>query len=248
MCMCVCVCVCVCACVCVCVCVQVGLCTNLRSLVWCGGANSDLFFPRCYLLSSNEEKDIFIGEPHITLHTSLTPLDHHSHYTSHITHAHITQTWFQAHVSMHMYRLDISIPIYSIHISYTDDYHFTTALNILKLAMDQHWGEFLSPNNTYSMPPQNLSPTKIRSRTLSSTCTSRPPSGNLPTTQSQSSSQPPSRPPSGICTRTPCSPPVATDVKPVVPEEAIELALRAGQAYLSFRHHDDIEEGRKVSE
>ena len=54
--------VCVCVCVCVCVVVKVGLCANLRNLVWCGETHSDLFFPRCFLLSSLEEKDSFISE------------------------------------------------------------------------------------------------------------------------------------------------------------------------------------------
>ena len=182
-------------------CVQVGLCTNLRSLVWCGEANSDLFFPRCYLLSSLEEKDTFISESWSFSHDCpilLFPFTHTP--TSH------------SHSLIHLF---------------SDNYHFTTALNLLKLVINQHWGEFRSPNNTYSTPQPNHSPTSKQTQNLS-----RPPTNTL-------------RPPSDI--RTHGALPETTE-KPVVPEEAIELALRACTAYVSCRQHDDIEEGRTVRE
>ncbi len=40
---------------------QVGLCQNLRNLLWYEEEDSDSFFPRVYMISEPEEKDAFIG-------------------------------------------------------------------------------------------------------------------------------------------------------------------------------------------
>ena len=182
---------------------QVGLCTNLRSLVWCGGANSDLFFPRCYLLSCDEEKDAFIGEPHAPPHTQ-------SH--SHTLILRLTHT---------------VIPPYTD----ADDYRFTAALNLLKLVVDQHWGEFRSPNNSYSTtPPRNQPPSKNSSETLT-----KPLNSTVTSTLSKS--------PSKIGPSEDSPTPEAIVERPVVPEEAVALAVQGCEAYLGFRQHDDIEEG-----
>ena len=40
---------------------QVGLCQNLRNLLWYEKEDSDTFYPRAYMISENEEKEEFIG-------------------------------------------------------------------------------------------------------------------------------------------------------------------------------------------
>jgi tubulin monoglycylase TTLL3/8 len=146
---------------------KVGLCANLRNLVWCGETHSDLFFPRCFLLSSLEEKDSFIN-----------------------------------------------------------DYRFTTALNILKLVTDQQWGRFQSPHNTFSPTP--------------SPATTTTPHTAQNTPQQTGSVTEGSSVKIGLHSP-PCEP-------PVVPEEAVGLALRACSAYVSSRLHEDIEEESKCLE
>ena len=39
-----------------------------------------------------------------------------------------------------------------------DDYRLTTALNILKLVVDQYWGKYHSPNNTFQKPTKTDQP------------------------------------------------------------------------------------------
>ena len=41
---------------------QVDLCANLRNLLWYGDTNPDTFFPRCYCLTSEEGRDMFLGQ------------------------------------------------------------------------------------------------------------------------------------------------------------------------------------------
>ena len=41
---------------------QVGLCMHLRELPWFQQARSDSFFPRCYRLSHQEDRQAFVGK------------------------------------------------------------------------------------------------------------------------------------------------------------------------------------------
>ena len=47
---------------CVMVGVQVGLCVNMKNVPWFESADPNLFFPRCYRLSNDEDKQAFIGQ------------------------------------------------------------------------------------------------------------------------------------------------------------------------------------------
>lgn len=41
---------------------EIGLCLNMRSLPWYVQANPNTFFPRCYGLCTESEKQEFLGE------------------------------------------------------------------------------------------------------------------------------------------------------------------------------------------
>lgn len=41
---------------------EIGLCVNMRSLPWYVQANPNTFFPRCYGLCTESEKQEFLGE------------------------------------------------------------------------------------------------------------------------------------------------------------------------------------------
>lgn len=41
---------------------EIGLCLNMRSLPWYVQANPNTFFPRCYGLCTENEKQEFLGE------------------------------------------------------------------------------------------------------------------------------------------------------------------------------------------
>lgn len=40
---------------------QIGLCRNLRQMKWFEGLNSDLMFPRCFVLAPDEGRKAFVG-------------------------------------------------------------------------------------------------------------------------------------------------------------------------------------------
>lgn len=129
----------------------------------------------------------------------------------------------------------------------SDDYRFTTALCILKQLVQQyHTGMPATPTRTPT-PLHTPSP-------VSQTPHSRPPSSGTRADGNDTTSRSPSRastinhplsksdshPPSP----TSCAPSRAASSIPTratVPEEAVGLALRACEAYLSSRDHNDIE-------
>lgn len=59
---------------------EIGLCWNLRSLPWYVQADPDTFFPRCYSLCTESEKQAFLGKcwrpvRQETCRTSVHPAD-----------------------------------------------------------------------------------------------------------------------------------------------------------------------------
>lgn len=100
--------------------------------------------------------------------------------------------------------------------SLSEDYRFTAALNILK-----HLVESYNAQPSSTLTPPSTSQTNL----------------DTPVTHHADTSRPPSR----VTSATPTK---ATPTKTTVPEEAVRLALRACEAYLSSREHNDIEESQ----
>lgn len=118
-----------------------GLCSHLREAVWLGDVDVDTFFPRCYQLNSEEDRECFIG---------------------------VSWSW-----------LDSATASCSSHCMLSaEDYRRTAALSILKAVTEG--GGVLT-----AMPP--------------------------------------------------------VEGRPVVPEEAVTLALRAARVFLNSLEHEDIE-------
>lgn len=55
---------------------EIGLCLNLRSLPWYVQANPDTFFPRCYSLCAESEKQAFLGKWQAACARNTGPLGH----------------------------------------------------------------------------------------------------------------------------------------------------------------------------
>ena len=152
-----------------------------------------------------------------------------------------------------------------------DDYRLTTALNILKLVVDQYWGKYHSPNNTFQKPTKTDQPHTLGSISSPKNGTTGPPlkkSGTPGPPLKESGTPGPPLKESGTPgpplkeSGTP-GPPLKESGTPgpplkesgtlgpplkesVVSEGTVELALRVCAAYVSSRHHEDIEEGGKV--
>ena len=102
--------------------------------------------------------------------------------------------------------------------AHADDYRFTAALNILKMVVEASSGFPIGTSVTVLGPPPSLPSSSCHSSTTPSTPVKTPHHTSL------------------SCPTTPTS-----CIRPPVPEEALLLAIRSCEVFLSTANHDDID-------